>query len=133
MGPRKGKGPCGERRRKETGGVFRLRKTKYCFFHSDETPLWLTSLVTFLFSDKKVTSPFYGHIFLGNLQSKIYPQGLWNVETFPVENSGAENPSTDPVEKFSDLNIGLWRKKHWPSKEKSTFPHNFVLLLLRLP
>ena len=39
----------------------------------------------------------------------------------------------NPVENFFFPHIGLWRIFPCGSKQKSTYPHNFVLLLLRLP
>ena len=66
------------------------------------------------------------------LHSKISPQPLWNVERTSVENRDEKNPSTEPVDKFFFSTFALWRKKRWLPNEKWTFPHNFVLRLLRL-
>ena len=68
----------------------------------------------------------------GILHSKISPQPLWNVERTSVENLDEKNPSTEPVDKFFFSTFALWRKKRWLPNEKWTFPHNFVLRLLRL-
>ena len=65
--------------------------------------------------------------------AKFSPQGLWNVETLSVEKWGAKFPSTTPVEKFSEFNIGLWRNFRWDSKRKGSYPHKFLLRLLLLP
>ena len=67
------------------------------------------------------------------LLSKIYPQGLWNVETFAVEKSGAKFYSTVPVENFCFSTLCLWRKIRCSRNAKGTFPHNFPLRLLLLP
>ena len=64
-----------------------------------------TSLVTFLFGDKKVTFPHKGKIY-----SKSFPQGLWNVERQAVEKLGAKISSTVPVENFYFSTLGLWKK-----------------------
>ena len=37
---------------------------------------------------------------MGLFYSKSFPQELWNVETFTVENLEAKFPSTTPVEKL---------------------------------
>jgi len=66
------------------------------------------------------------------LRAKSYPQKLWNVERFSVEKMGRFFPSTTPVDKFFFSTLALWRKIPWGSNAKWTFPHNFVLLLLRL-
>ena len=60
-----------------------------------QRPLKPTSLVTFLFGDKKVTLPAKGKLY-----SKIYPQPLWNVENISVEKFHTDFTSTDPVEKI---------------------------------
>ena len=68
----------------------------------------------------------------GIFHSKRIPQPLWNVENFPVEKCSAKFPSTRAVDKLFFSTFALWRKKRCVSKSKGTFPHKFVLILLRL-
>jgi hypothetical protein len=49
-----------------------------------------------------------------------------------VEKYAAKISSTRPVEKFFFSTFALWRKIRCGSNTKRTFPHNFVLPLLRL-
>ena len=92
-----------------------------------ECPLKSPSFGTFLGEARKVHNGT-----LVFLQSEFSPQPLWNVENFPVEKPRRKNASTGPVDKFFFSTIGLWRKNRCVPNGKGTFPHNFVLPLLRL-
>ena len=85
------------------------------------------SLVTFLAGQESNI-----HCTLDFLQSKISPQPLWNVENFPVENLELKFLSTGAVEKLLFSTFALWIKKRCGRNAKGSFPHNFVLRLLRL-
>ena len=92
-----------------------------------ECPLESPSFGTFLGEARKV------HIrTLDFLQSKISPQLLWNVENFPVEKLCVKFPSTRAVDKLFFSTFTLWRKIRCSPRAKGTFPHKFVLPLLRL-
>jgi len=85
------------------------------------------SFGTFLGEARKV------HIYaLEILHSKIFPQPLWNVENLSVENRDEKNTSTASVDKLFFSTFTLWIKKRCGSNTKGTFPHKFVLRLLRL-
>ena len=88
-------------------------------------PLWLSSLVTFLFSDKKVTYTLLYH--------KSFQQQLWNVENISVDNFGRNYLSTHAVESCEFPTHPLWKKIRCGSRPNSTFPHKFPLLLPLLP
>ena len=90
-------------------------------------PLWPHSLVTFLAGQESNTTAL-----TEVLHSKSFPQPLWNVERISVEKTVIKHSSTGPVDKFYFSTFGLWRKNCCGSNEKGTFPHNFVLRLLRL-
>ena len=62
-----------------------------------------------------------------------FPQGLWNVENFPVENLGSIFSPQVAVDDCGNSHIGLWKKSGCGSKTKPTFPHKFLLILLILP
>ena len=62
-----------------------------------------------------------------------FPQGLWNVEFFPVEKLGGKISPHLPVDDCGNSNRGLWKKSCCGSKAKDTFPHKFLLMLLILP
>jgi len=68
----------------------------------------------------------------GILQPEFSPQGLWNVENLSVEKRDEKNASTSPVDKFFFSTFDLWIKTCCSPNAKWTFPHNFVLPLLRL-
>ena len=70
---------------------------------------------------------------MGLYYSKSFPQPLLIVETQAVEKPEGKNPSTPPVEKLCFSHMQLWINFRCGPKQIGTFPHNFVLRLLRLP
>ena len=62
-----------------------------------------------------------------------YPQGLWNVETEPVEQNEQKFSFTGAVEKMRNLHTRAVEKNRCRRKEKTGYPHKFPLRLLLLP
>ena len=62
------------------------------------------------------------------------PCGLWRNKLCKSKRKNfSPQLLTEPVENFFFPHIRLWIKKRCGSKTKPTYPHKFVLILLRLP
>ena len=65
--------------------------------------------------------------------TRRYPQCLWIVETFSVDNLRPKNLSPNPVENLSVFPGPLWRRFSYCPKHFSTYSHKLLLLPLLLP
>ena len=100
-----------------------------------ELSLKLTSLVTFLFSDKKVTH--------SNFQKSRRKRGfqnlnfihisLWKLKTFAVDKFGKYFPPHPLCKTVGNPHTTLWTKNRCGCKRNPSYPHKLLLLRLLLP